>query len=36
LLQGTGVGSNDRATNPSGCYVKEEIPQAAGWYQTEA
>ena len=36
LLQGTGVGSNDRATNPSGCYDPEHIPQAKGWYQTEA
>ena len=36
LLQGTGVGSNDKATNPNGCYRKEDIPQAKGWYmQTE-
>jgi len=35
LLQGTGIGSNDKATNPAGCYVKSQIPQAANWYQTE-
>ena len=35
LLQGTGVGSNDKATNPSGCYNAETIPQAKNWYQTE-
>jgi len=35
LLQGTGIGSNDLATNPSGCYVAKSIPQAKGWYQTE-
>jgi hypothetical protein len=29
---GTGVGSNDLATNPLGCFKKEEIPQAKGWY----
>jgi alpha-galactosidase len=36
LLQGTGVGSNDKATNPQGCYDKANYPQAADWYQTEA
>jgi len=35
LLQGTGIGSNDKATNPSGCYEKKNIPQAKGWYQSE-
>ena len=35
LLQGTGVGSNDRDKNPSGCFVAAEIPQSNGWYQTE-
>lgn len=35
LLQGTGVGSNDKATNPSGCFVKDEIPQSRDWYQSE-
>lgn len=35
LLQGTGVGSNDRATNPSGCFVADEIPQSKDWYQNE-
>ena len=28
LLQGTGVGSNDKATNPDGCFDKADIPQA--------
>ena len=36
LLQGTGVGSNDADTNPSGCFRKADIPQAKGWYQSEA
>ena len=35
LLQGTGVGSNDRATNPNGCFVAREIPQSRDWYLTE-
>jgi alpha-galactosidase len=35
LLQGTGVGSNDAATNPSGCFVAADIPQAKDWFQTE-
>ena len=35
LLQGTGVGSNDKATNPSGCFDGNDIPQAKGWYQSE-
>ena len=34
LLLGNGVGSNDRDTNPSGCFVADEIPQAKDWYQT--
>ena len=32
LLQGTGVGSNDLDTNPRGCFRKQDIPQAKGWY----
>ena len=36
LLQGTGVGSNDKATNPSGCFDPKFIPQSKNWYQTEA
>jgi alpha-galactosidase len=35
LLQGTGIGSNDKATNPSGCFNGDNIPQARNWYQTE-
>ena len=35
LLQGTGVGSNDKTTNPSGCFDRALIPQANDWYQTE-
>jgi len=35
LLQGTGIGSNDKATNPMGCFDKALIPQADNWYQTE-
>jgi len=35
LLQGTGIGSNDKATNPRGCFDASEIPQSNGWYQTE-
>lgn len=35
LLQATGVGSNDKATNPNGCFVKAEIQQSWEWYQTE-
>jgi alpha-galactosidase len=34
LLQGTGKGSNDKATNPSGCYVPSTMPQTKDWYQT--
>ena len=29
LLQGTGVGSNDKATNPHGCFDPAGIPQAS-------
>ena len=36
LLQGTGKGSNDRSTNPAGCFDPARIPQSADWYQTEA
>merc|ERR1711935_525747 len=35
LLQGTGIGSNDKATNPMGCFDKALIPQADNWYQTD-
>jgi hypothetical protein len=35
-LQGTGKGSNDLATNPSGCYKPETMPQTQGWYQSVA
>ena len=34
LLLGTGVGSNDLATNPNGCFKASEIPQADAWYMT--
>jgi len=34
LLQGTGKGSNDKATNPSGCYIPSSMPQTQNWYQT--
>ena len=27
LLQGTGVGSNDKPTNPHGCFAAPEVPQ---------
>ena len=36
IVQGTGVGSNDKATNPSGCYDPKTMKQTQGWYQTEA
>ena len=35
LLQGTGVGSNDRATNSAGCFDARQIPQSADWYLSE-
>jgi alpha-galactosidase len=35
LLQGTGVGSNDKTTNPRGCFDPATMPQTQGWYQTE-
>jgi hypothetical protein len=34
LLQGTGKGSNDKATNPSGCYDPKTMRQTRDWYQT--
>ena len=36
LLQGTGVGSNDKATNPNGCFDPKYIPQSKNWYQNES
>jgi hypothetical protein len=36
LLQGTGKGSNDKATNPSGCFDPSTMKQTKGWYQTES
>ena len=32
---GTGVGSNDLPTNPSGCFDPARIPQSREWYLTE-
>jgi len=34
LLQGTGRGSNDKATNPSGCFDPSTMRQTADWYQS--
>ena len=31
LLQGTGKGSNDKATNPSGCYDPKTMKQTQDW-----
>lgn len=36
LLQGTGKGSNDLKTNPSGCYDPATMRQTQGWYQSTA
>ena len=36
LLQGTGKGSNDKKTNPSGCYDPATMHQTVDWYQTVA
>jgi len=35
LLIGTGVGSNDLATNPSACFDKAQVPKASKFYQTD-
>ena len=35
LLQGTGIGSNDKATNPNGCFDSRQIPQSWNWYLSE-
>lgn len=34
LLQGTGKGSNDKRTNPSGCYDPATMRQTQDWYQS--